>query len=99
MKIAVIGCGYWGPNLIRNFYQSNRVEGLICCDLDQKRLDHLKTLYPGIKTQTDYRTLLDLSDLGGVVIATPVRTHYPLAKEFLLKKRQNSAMFQGLGSF
>jgi len=87
MKIAVIGCGYWGPNLIRNFYQSNRVEGLICCDLDQKRLDHLKTLYPGIKTATDYRTLLDLSDLGGVVIATPVRTHYPLAKEFLLRKK------------
>ena len=87
MKIAVIGCGYWGPNLIRNFYQSNKVQELICCDLDQKRLDHLKKLYPTIKTQTDCRELLDMSDLAGVVIATPVKTHYPLAKEFLLRRK------------
>jgi predicted dehydrogenase len=87
MKIAVIGCGYWGPNLIRNFYQSNNVRELICCDLDQKRLDHLKGLYPSIKTQTDYRKLLDMADLAAVVVATPVKTHYPLAKEFLLRRK------------
>ena len=49
MKIAVIGCGYWGPNLIRNFIQLNKVEGLICCDLDPKRLDRMKSLYPSVE--------------------------------------------------
>jgi len=38
MKIAVIGCGYWGPNLIRNFVQTNKVKELICCDLDQIKI-------------------------------------------------------------
>ncbi|MGC8811233.1 MAG: Gfo/Idh/MocA family protein [bacterium] len=83
MKIAVIGCGYWGPNLVRNFIQSNKVAELICCDLDQKRLGRMKALYPMVSTTTDYRELLDMSDLDAVAIATPVKTHHPLAKEFL----------------
>ncbi|MGA2317732.1 MAG: Gfo/Idh/MocA family oxidoreductase [Thermodesulfobacteriota bacterium] len=83
MKIAVIGCGYWGPNLVRNFVQSNNVQELICCDLDQKRLDHMKNLYPSVKVLSDYKELLQMADLDGVAIATPVKTHHPIAKEFL----------------
>ncbi len=83
MKIAVIGCGYWGPNLARNFIQSNKVKQLICCDLDPKRLDRMKGLYPSIEASTDYRELLDRPDLDAAVIATPVKTHYPIAKDFL----------------
>ena len=83
MKIAVIGCGYWGPNLVRNFVQSNQVRELICCDLDQKRLDHMKNLYPSVKVLSDYKELLKMPDLDGVAIATPVKTHHPIAKEFL----------------
>jgi len=83
MKVAVIGCGYWGPNLIRNFVQSNKVEELICCDLDRKRLDHMKNLYPTVQVLSDYKGLLDKPDLDAVAIATPVNTHYPIAKEFL----------------
>jgi len=83
MKIAVIGCGYWGPNLVRNFVQSNQVRQLICCDLYQKRLDHIKNLYPSVEVLSDYRDLFSMSDLDGVAIATPVKTHYPIAKEFL----------------
>ena len=83
MKIAVIGCGYWGPNLVRNFIQSNKVQELICCDLDQKRLDHMKNLYPSVKVLLDYKELLQMPDLDGVAIATPVKTHHPIAKEFL----------------
>ena len=83
MKVAVIGCGYWGPNLVRNFLQSNRVQELICCDLDQKRLDHMKNLYPSIKVLLDYKELLKTPDLDAVAIATPVKTHHPIAKEFL----------------
>jgi len=83
MKIAVIGCGYWGPNLIRNFVQSNKIQELICCDLDPKRLERMKNLYPSVEVLSDYRKLTDMPDLDGVAIATPVNAHYPLAKEFL----------------
>src|SRR4030043_2492585 len=83
MKIAVIGCGYWGPNLIRNFIQSNGVRDLICCDLDPKRLSHMKKLYPSATILEDYKELLEMPDLDAVAIATPVKTHHPIAKEFL----------------
>lgn len=83
MKIAIIGCGYWGPNLVRNFIQSNKVREIICCDLDMKRLDRMKGLYPTVEVLTDYKALLDRPDLNAVAIATPVKTHYPIAKDFL----------------
>ena len=83
MKLAVIGCGYWGPNLVRNFVQSNKVKELICCDLDQKRLDRMKNLYPSVQVLTDYKELLKMPDLDAVAIATPVKIHHPIAKEFL----------------
>ena len=83
MKIAVLGCGYWGPNLIRNFYQLNKVDELFCCDPDPKRLERVKNLVPSVKPIQDYKELLEMTDLNGVAIATPVRSHYPLAKDFL----------------
>ena len=83
MKLAVIGCGYWGPNLIRNFVQSNKVKKLICCDLDPKRLDRMKNLYPSVEVLSDYKSLLQMPDLDAVAIATPVKTHHPIAKDFL----------------
>jgi len=83
MKVAVIGCGYWGPNLIRNLVQSNKIRGLICCDLDPNRLERMKNLYPSVEVLSDYKKLIEMPDLDGVVIATPVKTHYPIAKEFL----------------
>ena len=83
MKLAVIGCGYWGPNLIRNFYQSNRVRELICCDLDPTRLERMKSLYPAITGLSDYKELLQMSDLDAVAIATPAKSHHPIAKDFL----------------
>lgn len=84
MKLAVIGCGYWGPNLVRNFIQSNKVEGMVCCDIDQKRLERMKSLYPSVEVVTDYKDLLEREDIDAVAIATPVRTHFPIAKDFLL---------------
>lgn len=83
MKIAVIGCGYWGPNLVRNFIQSNKIKELICCDLDSKRLARMKTLYPMVSITTEYKELLEMADLDAAAIATPVKTHYPIAKDFL----------------
>jgi predicted dehydrogenase len=83
MKIGVIGCGYWGPNLIRNLVQSNKVREVICCDLSESRLQRMKYLYPGVRTETDYKKLLKEEDLTGVMISTPVASHFPLAREFL----------------
>jgi len=83
MKIAVIGCGYWGPNLVRNYIQSNKVQELFCCDLDPKRLARMKNLYPTVTAITDYKELLGVPDLDAVAIATPVHAHYPIAKDFL----------------
>jgi predicted dehydrogenase len=83
MKIAVIGCGYWGPNLVRNLSQLNKVDELYCCDLDSNRLNLVKNLIPDVNPILDYKQLLKMPDLDGVVIATPVNSHFPLAKEFL----------------
>ncbi len=87
MKIAVIGCGYWGPNLVRNFIQSHKVQELICCDTDPKRLARMKSLYPSVTVVTDYKEILEIPDLDGVAIATPVKSHYPIAKDFLTRER------------
>ncbi len=82
VKVGVIGAGYWGPNLIRNFFQLPDSELLMVCDLKQARLDHIQSLYPGVKTSRDYHDLL-ASDVEAVVIATPVSTHYRLGMECL----------------
>lgn len=87
MKIAVIGCGYWGPNLVRNFIQSHKVQELICCDTDPKRLARMKSLYQSVTVVTDYKEILEIPDLDGVAIATPVKSHYPIAKDFLTRER------------
>jgi predicted dehydrogenase len=83
MKIGVVGCGYWGPNLVRNLIQLNKVDELYCCDLDSKKLERVQSLFPSVKTFKDHKEMLKMPDLDGVVIATPVNSHYPLAKEFL----------------
>ena len=57
--IGIIGCGYWGPNLLRNFHTNPNVEMRSACDLDQDRLAHVKHLYPSVKTVSNYQELLD----------------------------------------
>ncbi|NNC88657.1 MAG: Gfo/Idh/MocA family oxidoreductase [Akkermansiaceae bacterium] len=83
-RVAVVGCGYWGPNLIRNFNALPNARVAAVCDLQDDRLEHMRGLYPGVKTYTDYGKMLAVEDLDAVVIATPVHTHHPLAKEALL---------------
>jgi predicted dehydrogenase len=82
VRVGVIGAGYWGPNLIRNFYEIEQADLQIVCDLRQDRLDHIQGRYPGIRVTRDHRDVLD-SDLDAVVIATPVSTHYRLAMDCL----------------
>jgi len=84
LNVGVVGCGYWGPNLIRNFRALGDCKLKVICDLDEKRLQHLKNLYPEVEATTDYKHMLENCGLDAVVIATAVRTHHPLAKAALM---------------
>lgn len=83
VKVGVLGAGYWGPKLIRNFQEIPDAEMAMVCDLQEDRLAHIGELYPAIRLTKDYRELL-ASDVEAVAIATPIPTHYQLAKEALL---------------
>ena len=82
ITVGVIGCGYWGPNLIRNFDEIPQARLELVCDLDTGRLDHIQGRYPGVRTTRDYRELLG-AGVDAVVIATPISTHFSLAGECL----------------
>lgn len=87
LKVGVIGCGYWGPNLIRNFMQLSRSDVVRVADLDEVRLEHMKGLYPTIETTRDYRNIVDDPEIDIIAIATPVQTHYKLASEALFAQK------------
>ncbi len=83
-KLGIIGCGYWGPNLLRNFNGLSTCEVKIVCDLEDDRLNYVKENYPSINRTKDINDVFN-SDIDAVVIATPARTHFALAKKFLEK--------------
>ncbi|MCX7963345.1 MAG: Gfo/Idh/MocA family oxidoreductase [Candidatus Sumerlaea chitinivorans] len=78
LTVAVIGCGYWGPNLIRNFSSVPGCKVKYICDLDSQRLAKVHSQFPWTTPITDYRVALDDKEVQAVAIATPVSTHYPL---------------------
>jgi|SRR5947209_5660759 len=82
--VGVIGCGYWGPNLLRNFSEQENARLRWMCDVDSKRLETLARRYPATKVSTDYHQLLADAELDAVVIATPVSTHFNFARDALL---------------
>ncbi|MFN8524204.1 MAG: Gfo/Idh/MocA family oxidoreductase [Chloroflexota bacterium] len=82
LRVAVVGCGYWGPNLIRNFAALPQATLVAACDLSQERLQAIGAQYPDIRLTTSYAELLN-SDVDAIAIATPVRSHYPLVKQAL----------------
>ena len=81
IRIGVIGCGYWGPNIIRNIVQIPHVEMRKVADLNVERLNHIKCLYPAVKVTTDYREIITDLEIDAVAIATPVHTHKHLTVE------------------
>ncbi len=83
LTVAVIGCGYWGPKLARNFNDLPGTTLAAVADLRQDRLTDMQNQYPNVATTRRYQDLLE-SDVDAVVLATPVNTHFPLAKEALL---------------
>jgi len=83
MKTGLIGLGYWGPNLARVLSQAQQSEFVACCDLDAGRLQRIARLYPSVRLFNNASDLLD-SDVEAVLIATPIATHYELARRALL---------------
>lgn len=83
INIGVVGAGYWGPNLIRNFSAIPGFNVKYVCDKDSTRLDHMKNLFHDVEPVTDYDMLMKDSDLHAVAIATPVSLHYELARQSL----------------
>ena len=81
--IGVVGLGYWGPNWVRNFHQNQCTRRLVACDLDAKRRTHVSQLYSDLETTARFEDLLNDSDIEGIVIATPVGTHYAMARRAL----------------
>ena len=72
IKMGVIGCGYWGPNLIRNFAAQKGAQLAYISDLDEKRLNHVGLLYPSTIKTTNYRQILEDPEVQAVVVATPM---------------------------
>ncbi len=79
LNVGVVGCGYWGPNLIRNFRALPGCRVKYMCDRDENRLRHVKSLYPEVDTTPRFEDLIECKTLDAVVVATPVATHHALA--------------------
>lgn len=80
----MIGCGYWGPNLIRNFYENESSTVKYVCDLNAQALTKISKRYPTLVCTTNLDEVLQDPEVDAVVIATPVHTHHPLARKALL---------------
>lgn len=83
IKAGVVGCGYWGPNLIRNLRQSPDCHLKVICDASEQRLRHMQRLHPDVATTSNFEDLLKDPELDAVIVATPVRFHFDMAKACL----------------
>src|SRR5262252_7531806 len=84
ITIGVIGCGYWGPNLLRNFAENEAAQLRWICDTDEERLNAMARRYPAAQITTDYQKLLSDPLLDAVAVVTPVATHFQITKAALL---------------
>src|SRR5919201_1322914 len=83
LRVAVIGAGYWGPNLVRNLNEAPGAEPVAVADLSEERLEPIRKRFPAVRTTTDHRTVFSDPTVDAVAIATPVGTHRRLAEEAL----------------
>ena len=83
LKVAVVGCGYWGPNLLRNLVSLSDCQVKYVCDASEERRNHMQQLYRNVQTTGDFDQVVNDSEIDAVVIATPVRFHYDMARRCL----------------
>ncbi|MCK4851859.1 MAG: Gfo/Idh/MocA family oxidoreductase [Candidatus Omnitrophica bacterium] len=84
INVGLIGCGYWGKNLIRNFMETENCWLSAICDTNKGLLEKFNKRYPSLSTHTDYKAIIDSKEINAVAVVTPVHQHYRLAKEALL---------------
>ena len=83
VRVAQLGCGYWGPNLLRNFSAQADCHVAIVAEKDPKRRQYVEATYPKTRTSPDWQSVIDDPEIDAVVIATPASTHFALAKAAL----------------
>jgi len=84
INVAVVGCGYWGPNLIRNFDRLDGVEVLWACDVRPERREHVAERFPRLRTTSSVDDIAEDSRVDAVAVATPVRTHHSISRRMLM---------------
>ena len=80
-KIAVIGFGMWGKNIVRNFYNLNVLD--IVCDLDEEAHKVIQQQFPGVKVTKDFNDIINDETITGVAVVTPSHTHFKIVKAML----------------
>jgi predicted dehydrogenase len=85
---AVVGLGYWGPNILRNMVEVDEFKDIYCCDVNRSRLEKMQKRFQAIKLEEDYENILNNNDIKCVFIATPPNTHFDLASK-AIKKNKN----------
>lgn len=83
ISVGVVGLGYWGPNLVRNFVNDPKANLLCVCDLDENQLKKIKLMYPSLNTTQEFTDLIENPYIDAIAIATPVDTHFELALQAL----------------
>ena len=83
VRVAVVGLGYWGPNLVRNLHEHPGAEVVAVCDSREERLGKMARRYPSVTATTDFESILSDDSIEAVAIATPVSSHFPLASAVL----------------
>ena len=83
LRIGVIGYGYWGPNVVRNFNMANESQVTMVCDMNSQTLKKVKKVYPYIRVTPDCATMIKDPEVDAVAIATPVFTLHALDKMVL----------------
>jgi predicted dehydrogenase len=103
VNIGILGYGYWGPNLVRNFAETPGMAVAAVADLDSKKLELVQRRYPGVKTTTHFQDILQDPTIDAVALATPVSTHFELGmaalragKHLWVEKPMTESLLQAL---
>ncbi len=83
ITVGIVGYGYWGPNLVRNFRSISECRLKTVCDLSEQRLKQMRSLYPEVNGETEFAKLVGDAEVDAIVVATSARLHFPMAKAAL----------------